>query len=619
MMLDILSLLHTILRSWGIAHWIVVAVLVIVICGYLLLREYGKTFIAHLLHRRNLPALCGMLLFGCVYGVLFQTGLFMRLPFALRIWLIILYAAYVAVVLRSVQTPTLWAGSYLKKYQNWLKAGKAGEHREFLAGPPWYFRDKNEILGYEILKGKYLFSLGNLREAYAVMDRVDQADLYPEEKAELTLDCVQILIALGNFPKAESRVAAMEKVKPTAYFFLRSYLAELQGDLDAAWQNARKGEDAIDTKRKDAHLLCELYTQLGRLSFFHNNCTEGFRYYRLALDNAKRYGDIHLFHPTYQNLINQMQIQHLHEDEMESLQAEYREAVADSSLENMTEWMNFCVGLARQQGDLQAEFETILTGYRKLHQKATPPEQYMIEVSTLAMLTNYDFDADVVLQDIADHFDQYFSLPLPARFIVLQGLTCPRRLTAVQEAWYAAWTPRLVTYGREQAEKDLDTYEADLSTDCVNERCWVIGQRIDFLRRSNPQYDGKQVLQWLNECLQIYRDCGQVYHEIETQVMLVKQYEEMVTLGQLQANEETAEQMRRIVAEAMQKAHQLPVMTVGAMFIDLAYYSAKLGEKKQAADALHCFQAAKIAPRHLPLVLREKLSTVEALLGLTGR
>lgn len=605
-MIDSLSLIWNILQDCGVASWGVLIAAVLCGCIYLLVKEYGRTFIGHLFHRRNLISLCGILLYFCAFLVLFQIGLFLYFPVLLRALLILLYAIYIAAVLRSVQAPILLSGRYLRKYHKWLKQDQAHEHRDLLTKMPWYFLDANEKIGYQMLKGKYLFEQGNPRGAYAVMSAIDQKLLYPEEISDLTVDLVYMLQQLGNLSKAEMLTEAIRSTDLLAYGFLKSYLSELQGDLEAAWRYAQEGENAVSVRKRDARILMSLYTQLGRLSFFRNNITEMFRYYHLALEQAKKYGDVRLLHPAYQNLLHQIQFQHLHGEEQERLMREYTDAVSDSSLKSLLELENFRVALARQNCDRDAEYMEIMTGYRSLHRRTVPPEQYMIEVSTLKMLNNGKYDASEILRDVAQHFDSYFNLPLPARFIALQDLTCPAVLTSEQAILYEKWTPRLAKYAQNQAMTDLNQYEQSLSSDCVNERCWVILQRVDFTRRGNAQYDGQQVLRWMWEVVQLYQDHGQLFKEVETEIHIVKQYDEMIGLGQLAPDTATLDQMRKVVAEAYKKSKQLPALTIGGLLIDLAYFSAKLGEPAQAVEALNRFRSSKQSPLHFSLELQKK-------------
>jgi hypothetical protein len=511
------------------------------------------------------------------------------------------------VALFSVKAPTLFSHYYLNRYQKWLKQGRAYEHRELLQRMPWYFLDSNEIIAYQILESKYLCELGNIRKAYEVLSSIEPDLLYPEEQAELTENLVVLLIQLGNFTKAESVIHSIENTAPSAYGFLKSHLSELQGNLDAAWHYAREGENAICARKKDAHTLTELYTQLGRLSFFQNNVTEMFRYYYLALEQAKEYKDVRLLHAPYQNLLNQILIQHKHEKDWSRLMQEYTTAVANSSLNNMIELLNFRIAQVRQRCDRNAEYTEIMSGYRYLHQKTTRPEQYMIEVSTLKMLNNGGYDINEVLDDVKQHFDSYFDLPLPARFIALQDLSCPFTLSPEQAQLYAQWTPKLVEYAQKQAMDDLDEYERGLSSDCVNERCWVILQRIDFTRRSNQQYDSQQVSQWMQELILIYNDHGQLLKVVETETYMLRQFEEIFKMQPLVLDVATLDQLRQAVKDAYAKSMQLPAATVGALLIDLAYFSAQLGETALAQDSLERFRSLKQSPLHFSWELQQKI------------
>lgn len=604
--MDMIAMLWTVLQDGGIPFGVAMVVVLLCVCLFLLGKEYGESLIKCLLHKRNRLSLCMLLLFGCAFALMIQQGVWERFPKALQVLLFALYGVYIVAVLWSVKEPILWSGRYLRKYRNWLKQDQIHEHRDFLAKKPWYFLDSNEKISYQILQGRYLFELGDWRKAYEVLSSINTELLYPEENADLTVDVTFLLLKLGNFEKAERMVESIKATAPPAYYFFKSYLSELQGEMDAAWRYAQEGENTIDRKKSAPSIVTSLYTQLGRLSFFRNNITEMFRYYDLALEQAKKCHDIRLLHAPYQNLLHQIQLQHLHERDWDRLMQEYTTAVENSSLKNMVELLNFRVALARQRDDRQAEYTEIISGYRSLHPKASPPEQYVIEVSTLRMLTNGGHDANEVLADIEQHFDTWFTLPLPTRFIVLQGLTRPFALSPEQAALYDRWTPLLVEYAQKQAMDDLDEYERSLTSDDVNERCWVILQRIDFTRRSGIQYDGQQVLQWMRELIQIYRDHGHVFQEIEAQIHLLKQFDEMIGLGQLTADAMTLEQMRAIVREANAKAQQIPAMTVGALFIEIAHFSAKLGEFAQAQEALQRFHSLKQSPLHFSWELQQK-------------
>lgn len=134
------------------------------------------------------------------------------------------------------------------------------EHRELLTRMPKYFLDTDEKIGYQILKGKYLFELGDQQAAYDVMSSIDPKLLYPEEYSDLTVDLVFMLLQMGNLPRAASLVEEIKETDFRAYSFLKSYLSELQGDQEAAWQYAQSGENAAGIQ------IVNIYRDRGQLS-----------------------------------------------------------------------------------------------------------------------------------------------------------------------------------------------------------------------------------------------------------------------------------------------------------------------------------------------------------------
>ncbi len=610
-MLDIISLVWGMLVDCGFPLWVIVIAAVVLTCSILLVREYGKTFFKKLVHRKNLTSLVSVLLFFCIFFAGYSTGIFLQVPKGFRFVMIILYAVYVGAVLYSVKGPVLFSWWYLKRCQKWLNEGKVHEHQNVLKKKPWFFLDENEKTAYQLMKGSYLHTMGNVRGAYEVVMGVDAKWLYPEEDSERTWQVAMILMQLGNIQKANQIAVKFQKSKPYVYGYIKSFLEEAQGNIDAAWCYAKNGEDTLDERVKNPRFASMLYNQLGRLSCFKGNLTQMFHYYFLALDNAKKSKDHRLLHPAYQNLILQIQQQGMYVEQKDKLMQEYVEAMSKNSQHSTLEMENFLVALARQQGDKDAEYAEIIRGYRLLHENFGLTEQCLIEVCTLNMINKGGFDPSSVLEDIAGHFDSYFTLPLPARFTVLQGLPKPNNLTFEQEQLYDKWTPRLAEYAKTNAMKDLTSYERQLSSDCVYERCWVIKQRVDFVRRSSPQYNGQQILQWMNEIARIYEESGLLVDEIIAEVQIVKQYIELIGLGQLPEDEATIMCMRTHLRKAFEATRQLPNLQMMNVLSEIIRFSLVVQEIKQAEEAYARLEKIEQAPKDLVLEMKREIDKVK--------
>lgn len=594
--MDILSVAWDVMSAFELSPYIGIIVLIAIGCAYFLAREYGKTWISHLLHRKNLPYVCGIFAFLCVFGIFAYTEVWYRFPIWVRGLQIILYGVYVVQVLRSVKSPVLFSAWYLKKYQKYLQEGRAREHRELIERKPWYLQDADEKVAYQILRARYLNEEGGVRASYEAFESIDQKLLYPEELCDLYYSQAVLLIGLGNLSKANQVIQKLENTNAPAYYALRSYIEEMQGNQEEAYRLACEGENAIPVHYKDYNTLISLYTQLGRIHCFRNNFTEMFRYYKEAILAAKKHKDLRLSHITYQNYLGQIQLRQMHKEEYEPLLAEYTSLIANTSLANALELENFKITTARQAGDREKEYQAIEEGYRRLHTAANVPDKYMVEISTLKMLNNGGFPVDLVIEDIKRHFNLYFQMPMPARINAIQDFTCPRDPTPEQAELFNQWVQKLVDYASGQALIDLEAYEKSLPTDCFNERCWALGQRVDLIRRSEAVYDGELVLRLMGDIVQIYERSGQLLKKIEAENNLLNEYDALIHFGQKTPDEATLNQMKDIVNTACRESQQIPDHVAGASLLDIAHFSAKLGLMEQAKETFYRFQRTQISP-----------------------
>lgn len=95
--MDILSVAWDVMSAFELSPYIGIIVLIAIGCVYFLVREYGKTWISHLLHRKNLPYVCGIFTFLCVFGIFAYTEVWYRFLIWVRGLQIILYGVYVMV------------------------------------------------------------------------------------------------------------------------------------------------------------------------------------------------------------------------------------------------------------------------------------------------------------------------------------------------------------------------------------------------------------------------------------------------------------------------------------------------------------------------------------------
>jgi hypothetical protein len=111
----------------------------------------------------------------------------------------------------------------------------------------------------------------------------------------------------------------------------------------------------------------------------------------------------------------------------------------------------------------------------------------------------------------------------------------------------------------------------------------------------------------MQELILIYNDHGQLLKVVETETYMLRQFEEIFKMQPLVLDVATLDQLRQAVKDAYAKSMQLPAATVGALLIDLAYFSAQLGETALAQDSLERFRSLKQSPLHFSWELQQKI------------
>ena len=564
-----------------------VALLILLACIWLLVRTFAKDYYHKLVSRRNVVPLCVAMLYFAVVLVLYETKLFDNISIWYPIAICALYIFYLVIFFISVDRPIFAVKRYLKQCDRWIEEGEAIRHLDSVLKRPWYVLDIDDVIRYKLMRVRFLHEAGNYSTSCSEAESIDERMLYPEERTLLTQLKVVMLIFMGNIDKAQDLVAPLKAEDPVVYYHLQSYFGELQGDMQKAYEFAVKSENAIHANYKNKHAIVNTYTNLGRMSCFRENETEVFRYYRKALNVAKELHSIRQYHIVYPNYITQMQLHQKPETQIRELINEYADAIEGTSLPNQMQLENFRVAMARRTNNREIVYQTIMDAYHRLHSKADLDNRNAVEASTSKMLCGDGFRVDAILEDIVKDFPTYFQMPMPARVLVLLDLSMPtdyRSYSHEHQELFEAWAKELVVYAHEKALPDLDEYENGLVSDQVNERAWVLQQKIDFIRKSDLQYDFARVKQLAKDLIDLYRASGQLCSKIQYMMNLLGYYDEQLIRGLMEYNELIESEMLALLEEAYQDHLRLPAIIIGNSLIELAYFSLRLQKPDWACE-----------------------------------
>lgn len=156
---------------------------------------------------------------------------------------------------------------------------------------------------------------------------------------------------------------------------------------------------------------------------------------------------------------------------------------------------------------------------------------------------------------------------MPYRIQVLNMLAYNIGLSDYPIADVHQWKERIDTYFKEYAISELDEFLHQIPSACVNQRCWVLLNKVDISVRIGG--NKQQQLKWLNEVLQICRDHNLLWKEAQTLMQTAKNYAQQSEMGNLPL--ETADQqMRPMLEQALHLTERLPWTSLPELLLDIA-------------------------------------------------
>lgn len=500
--------------------------------------------------------------------IFYKFHILSRCPIFLSIALVAVYALFTFSVFASICGLVFFPKWYINKYTRLKGRGYVVENKDFVNHRPWYFLDANERIQYELLKASYLKELGDIKYSYETLSKAEKLPMYKDEVSECDISRVYLLIELGNIKKARHVLESVKKYDYTAYCFLDSFISEMEGKIDEAFEKAQKAENSINEgKYESTRIKQALYNHLGRLYCFKNNPTEVFRYYRLSIEEAKKLKETSMLDITYNNLIEQYMINNRPREEIVGLFDEYKKQLDCNNLNAVCQLINLRTRIARYFNDKADEEAVIRQGYETLIQKSKYPELAIQRVQIMHMLQMGSFNLEPVISDIEDEIDTYFILPLPQKPRVFIALAHFAERPDVDQERFAEIKRSIFEYLSQNAIHDLDVYYSRLSSNCVNERCETLANKVDvyvFLD-NNAELQN----QLLHDIKQIYHDNDMNLSEAQSNLSIVKHYAQQNNKG-VQLTAENICEINELLTEALRISYIIPWPLLGNLLVDIA-------------------------------------------------
>ena len=603
-MLEILNTLFNFLIQNNVSFILSISIIILLVAALLGIKTYGKNYIIKLIHRRNLCWLIAWLVSLSVLLFYQYLGIWSKIPAWLGIALIIIYGAFTTAVFVGVNTTLFFSNHYIKKYRKERDKGYVFENKNVTQKRPWYFLDANERIQYTFLKASYLQQLGDIQAAYDTYCEAEKLPMYPEEQVDCNLYKSYLLIEMGDLQNAKQILATIKNNDNPAYLFLYSYILENEGKLDEAFKLAKEAENSLTTSNSNANVRLSIYNHLGRLYCFRGNQTEVYRYYKLAINQARKIGEMFQIHLTYQNLIDQYMQNDFPEEDIRHLAEEYLSYIDSQSVDGICQIINLKVRIARHFKDKNAEEAAIYQGYEALKKHSEYPALALNRVQILHMLFYGRFDLDQLLTDIEKDLPRYSQLSMPQRVDVHLGLAHFIDLQSENLQRFDTIKSTIYQYLNGNALKDIDTYYNSLPSNCVNLRCHLIESKIDICvlmqKHANKQ------LELHRELRQLYEDSNLMLKKALANVGITKYYGQQCMQGYI-LTEDDKNEIALLLEEASNIAEHLPWIHLGNLLVEIASAYTFFQNKTMAKLTLQRFESLGLSEKNCDLYQQKQL------------
>lgn len=218
--------------------------------------------------------------------------------------------------------------------------------------------DSDRWIEYQMLRSKYFCYCGNYEDAYEALCSIQEQDLYEEEQEEIQQRKAVCLAVMGQTTAALRLLGEPDKKASALTLMIYSYIFELAGDMEQAFQYAKQANADGDIKKSDiskALLQCDY----ARNVINHGNVQEGLRYLQLAWDGIRGSNDIIAIHEIGNNRLMFMAENGCSREECDKMLEEYLSCKKAETLSNNIRYGNCKVQYYRQIGELDKAYTAI--------------------------------------------------------------------------------------------------------------------------------------------------------------------------------------------------------------------------------------------------------------------
>ena len=328
------------------------------------------------------------------------------------------------------------------------------------------------------------------------------------------------LYMIGSVNKSIEIMEKTEEKDSVRSRMLYSLRAETLGNVDDARKEMIKAIDAIGPGEEA--LRVQLYNDIARCDQFCENSDQALRYFSKAADSIDSKTDIFIIHIVYSNLIGQSCVMGCPEDEIRRLLEQYKYYINNKNLEDVIEYNNTEMLVAREKGDIQRQKELIEQGYNFLYPKlakSNKKKAIAYNVSVLKMAHMAQMSPEKYLNVVKEEWECICKMPYHEKYYLMKELWIfkiePPQVTDQLLQKYAEIFSYVENYIKNEAEMDLENYLKEIPDETIYAQGHTL-QEIVWLQKWKDNYDFSVVHRKMRSVIDLYRS-----HSLRLEAVIV--------------------------------------------------------------------------------------------------
>ena len=360
----------------------------------------------------------------------------------------------------------------------------------------------------------------DLIEEYKELQSMKLSHMTPKEQLLWNRKYYINLYMIGSVNKSIEIMEKTEEKDSVRSRMLYSLRAETLGNVDDARKEMIKAIDAIGPGEEA--LRVQLYNDIARCDQFCENSDQALRYFSKAADSIDSKTDIFIIHIVYSNLIGQSCVMGCPEDEIRSLLEQYKYYINNKNLEDVIEYNNTEMLVAREKGDIQRQKELIEQGYNFLYPKlakSNKKKAIAYNVSVLKMAHMAQMSPEKYLNVVKEEWECICKMPYHEKYYLMKELWIfkiePPQVTDQLLQKYAEIFSYVENYIKNEAEMDLENYLKEIPDETIYAQGHTL-QEIVWLQKWKDNYDFSVVHRKMRSVIDLYRS-----HSLRLEAVIV--------------------------------------------------------------------------------------------------